>query len=93
MTFCVAAICEHEGVPAIMCISDCQSTLGDFVKTADSLKFRYAGRGTVLMSGTVGKSDEFISMIIPIIEAYDNQEKPHNDFDLRISSLLEKLRE
>jgi hypothetical protein len=93
MTFCVAAICEHEGVPAIMCISDCQSTLGGFVKTVDSLKFRYTGRGTVLMSGTVGKSEEFISMMTPIIEEYDDQEKPNKDFDLRISNLLEKFRE
>ena len=93
MTFCVAAACVHEGKNAIVACCDMQMTnSGDPVRTEESNKLAYFGRGTILKTGDGSHADELIALIQPILHSYDCAPKPAEEFDARILALLAELR-
>ena len=93
MTFCVAAACVHEGKNAIVACCDMQMTNGgDQVRTEESNKLIYFGRGTILRTGDGSQADELVALIQPVLDSYNGVPKPPEEFDVRMSALLAELR-
>jgi 20S proteasome alpha/beta subunit len=93
VTVCIAAICEFEKQPVIVCCADMQGTYGDFIKADDEHKFEHFGKYcNVLKAGTPSRAKELVAAIKPALAEFDLADKSPEDFDLRISRLLEKIR-
>ena len=93
MTICIAAICAHEKQPVIVCCSDTQGTYGDFIKSEDEYKFVHLGRySNIQMAGFPSNAKELAAAIKPALYEFDSANKTPADFDLRINTLLHKIR-
>jgi hypothetical protein len=98
MTLCIAAECDHEDKPAIVCCWDWRAQHGSegelVIGTDDLDKMRDIGSTTVLLAGSRSKADELIMAAKPAIQRA-NEIKPGEDYDtdIRVDALLKGLRE
>jgi 20S proteasome alpha/beta subunit len=92
VTICIAAVCVQETSPVIVCCTDLQGTYGDYIKAENEWKMRDVGNATILTAGDPSHAREVIAALTPAIRQYDEEAKDIDNFDIRISGLLEKFR-
>jgi hypothetical protein len=100
MTICIAATCEHEGIPALVLCTDTRAEKGlaDIflselkIGSEDADKVRHIGKDfAALVAGQPTKADELLAKFDDPIFRFERV-TPNEDSDIVITSFLEDLR-
>jgi len=92
MTLCIAAVCRHEGQPAIVTCADWQVT-GPSIAWEDYYKLRHYPNATIMISGGLGEADDVCFDLYAVLKEFDEIRRSKADFEPRVGQYIAKVRE